>query len=499
MNARPQPIPFEPEWPAPHGRFIRDELPPAPVLPTDDVLGPVLARWVKDAAQSKAAPADYVFAALLSVAGALIGNTRWAGPNPSWKVPPIIWSVCIGRPSAGKSPALDAVLEPLRRVEAPIRQAAEIKREEWAERAEVAKIAELDWRERVKDAIKKGNPAPQKPDMADPGEQPHIMRLVVNDGTIEKLAHILSRQPRGTLQMRDELAGWLQGMTRYAGGGTDRPFWLEAWGGGGFTVERVTRDPLTIERLSIGVLGGIQPDRLKSLLIKADDDGLLARFLPIWPDPMPVTRADRFADGAVIEAAFARLLSLQMVTDEAGRERPWIVPFAPEAADMMHDFRVAVADWERDAEGLLLSFVGKMAGYAARIALVLAFLDMAAEGQEEPREITAGHFARAAHLVEAYLLPMARRAYADGLTPQERAARRLVQHIRDHGRSTFTTREVLRCELAGLSTSAELTPVLSLLEDAECIRFLAPDDSAKGGRPERRYTVNPYLLREVPR
>lgn len=499
MNARPQPIPFEPEWPKPHSRFIRNELPPAPVLPLDDVLGPVLARWVKDAARSKAAPADYVFAALLSVAGALIGNARWAAPNESWKVPPIIWCICIGRPSAGKSPALDAVLEPLRRVEAPIRQAAEAERAEWAERAEVAKIAETDWRERVKDAIKKGNPAPPKPEMADPGDQPHMTRLVVNDGTIEKLAHILSRQPRGTLQMRDELAGWLQGMTRYSSGGNDRPFWLEAWGGGGFTVERMSRDPVTIERLSIGVLGGIQPDKLKSLLIKVDDDGLLARLLPIWPDPMPVMRADRFADSAMIEAAFARLLSLQMVANDAGRERPWIVPFTGEAADMMHDFRVAVADWERDAEGLLLSFVGKLGGYAARIALVLAFLDMAAEGQAEPHEITAGHFARAAHLVEAYLLPMARRAYADGLTPQERAARRLVQHIRDHRLTTFTAREVLRCELAGLTTSAELTPVLSLLEDAECIRFVPPDDSAKGGRPERRYTVNPHLLREVPR
>jgi len=30
------------------------------------------------------------------------------------------------------------------------------------------------------------------------------------------------------LMARDELAGWLHGMTLYAGGGSDRPFWLEA-------------------------------------------------------------------------------------------------------------------------------------------------------------------------------------------------------------------------------------------------------------------------------
>lgn len=53
-------------------------------------------------------------------------------------------------------------------------------------------------------------------------------------------------------------------MNRYSGGG-DRQFWLEAFGGRGFTVERMGREPLTIDMLSIGVVGGIQPDRLKSL------------------------------------------------------------------------------------------------------------------------------------------------------------------------------------------------------------------------------------------
>jgi hypothetical protein len=99
------------------------------------------------------------------------------------------------------------------------------------------------------------------------------------------------------------LAGWLEGMQRYSGGGSDRPFWLEAFGGRGFTVERMGREPLTIDRLSIGVLGGIQPDRLKSLLFKSDDDGLLARFVPIWPEPAPLRRPQAWADETLMEAA----------------------------------------------------------------------------------------------------------------------------------------------------------------------------------------------------
>ncbi|MGQ5702175.1 DUF3987 domain-containing protein, partial [Sandaracinobacteroides sp. A072] len=289
MNAQAKPIetPFAPAWAAPDPRLLRAELPPAPELSLRDVLGPRLAGWVADAAEAKGAPPDYIFAALLAVAGSTIGNARWAAIWPGWAEPPVIWTMCIGLPSAGKSPAIDAALQPLRNAERPLREAAETERKAWAEKAELAKLAEQTWKEAARAAIKAGETATDRPTGCDAGPPPHIPRLVVNDGTIERLGAILAQQPRGTLQMRDELAGWLEGMQRYSGGGSDRPFWLEAYGGRGFTVERMGREPLTIDRLSIGVLGGIQPDRLKSLLFKSDDDGLLARFLPIWPEPAP--------------------------------------------------------------------------------------------------------------------------------------------------------------------------------------------------------------------
>jgi hypothetical protein len=307
--------PFAPAWAAAAPRLVRAELPPAPALPLGDVLGPRLAAWVRDAAEAKGAPPDYVFAALLAVAGATIGNARWAAIWQGWAEPPVIWSMCIGLPSAGKSPAIDAVLQPLRKLERPLRKAAEAQLKAWTEKAELAKLAEATWKESVKAAIKDGKTPPDKPTGCGVGPPPHIPRLVVNDGTIERLGAILARQPRGTLQMRDELAGWLEGMQRYSGGGSDRPFWLEAYGGRGFTVERMGREPLTIDRLSICVLGGIQPDRLKRLLFKSDDDGLLARFLPISPQPAPLRRPQAWADEALMEAALGRLLTLDLVTE----------------------------------------------------------------------------------------------------------------------------------------------------------------------------------------
>lgn len=402
--------------------------------------------------------------------------------------------MCVGLPSAGKSPAIDAAVQPLRNAERPLREAAKAETKAWTEKAELAKLAESTWKEAAKAAIKAGDTPPDRPQGCDAGPPPHIPRLVVNDGTIERLGAILARQPRGTLQMRDELAGWLEGMQRYSGGGSDRPFWLEAFGGRGFTVERMGREPLTIDRLTIGVLGGIQPDRLKSLLFKADDDGLLARFLPIWPDPAPLRRPQAWADETLMERALERLLSLDLVTDDEGEVRPWFIPFTEDARALMDEFRSTVRGWEAEAEGLMLSFIGKLPGLTARLSLVLACLDWAADGAEEPHEITVSEFGRAAHLVEAYFLPMARRAYADAATPRaERAARRLVAILREQGWQSFTARAVLRLDRAGLGTKAELDPALALLEDGECIRPVEAPSNPQGGRPQRLYAVNPAL------
>jgi hypothetical protein len=164
MTAQPlKESPFMPSWPDPDPRYLRAVLPPAPELPLRDVLGPRLAQWVQDAAEAKGAPADYVFAAMLAVTGATIGNTRWASPWRGWAEPPIIWAMCIGLPSAGKSPAIDAALQPLRKAERPLREAAQKQVQAWAEKAELAKLAESTWKEAAKAAIKAGEMPPDRP------------------------------------------------------------------------------------------------------------------------------------------------------------------------------------------------------------------------------------------------------------------------------------------------------------------------------------------------
>lgn len=493
MNAMPEPIPFKPEWPDADLRLLRADLPEPPPLPLDDVFSPGWCAWMRGAAASKGAPADYVMAALLSVCASLVGNTRWPSPWAGWAEPPVVWSVIIGLPSAGKSPAIDAVLVPLKKVERELRKAAQSALTDWRAKAEVAKLAESAWKEAVKAAIKSGDEPPVRPASADPGAEPPMPRLAVSDATVEKLAVIMAGQPRGTLMARDELAGWLGNMSRYSGG-SDRPFWLEAYGGRSFSVERMGRDPVYIDRLTVGVLGGIQPDRLRSLLMKSDDDGLLARFLPVWPIPAPVKRPDALHDDAFLDSALRRLLSLAMPTDEAGHLRPWFVPFDDAARDLLDRFRQSVREWEANAEGLLLSYIGKLPGLAVRLSLVLAMMEWAAGEAEEPHILGEDHFGRAAHLVAEYLLPMACRAYADNAgSKTHRAARALAALIREEGWRSFTARDVRRKQRMHLQDMEAINPALRMLETADLIRLNEVPPGPKGGAPKKLYFVNPEV------
>ncbi len=106
---------------------------------------------------------------------------------------------------------------------------------------------------------------------ADPG--PFIApRLYVSDVTIERLAVLLQARPQGMLLISDELASLFLNMSRYSGG-QDNEFWLEAWNGNSYTVERMGRPPVVVDYLLVGVVGGLQPDKL-ARSFKGDLDGM---------------------------------------------------------------------------------------------------------------------------------------------------------------------------------------------------------------------------------
>lgn len=118
----------------------------------------------------------------------------------------------------------------------------------------------------------------------------------------------------------------LDNMSRYSGG-TDRPFWIEAYGGRAYPVDRRSEaEPVRIDHFAVGLIGGIQPARLDVLLRRAsEDDGLLARCLLVWPDTTPPMRPRTAADPARLRRAMERLLALEPLAGDEDIEEAQLV------------------------------------------------------------------------------------------------------------------------------------------------------------------------------
>jgi uncharacterized protein DUF3987 len=212
------------------------------------------------------------------------------------------------------------------------------------------------------------------------------------------------RSRKGLLFFRAELAGWFGGFGRYSGSGADRAFWIEAYGGRQFTIDRVKHpQPIVIPHLSIAVLGGTQPDRLLDLL-HSPDDGLQARFLWLWPDKVPPRRPTRCPNAAAALEAFRRLAELRLVLGGAGdeRPRPLICPLEDDAAALFDQWRCEHAAIE--VFGALASAYGKAPGHLLRLAVVLEHLWWAdsAGYAAPPSRISLQAVHAAAALIEDY-------------------------------------------------------------------------------------------------
>ncbi|SDF54316.1 YfjI family protein [Rhodobacter capsulatus] len=492
----PPAVAFDPkaDWPEPDLSLLNPVRPPPPVLSDahfDWIFGP-WASWLRTAAAAKGAPLDYVALGLLTTASALIGNARWPLPFEGWDDPPILWGMLVGDPSAGKSPALDAVMAPLREIEHALAEAFKTARAEWESRDEIAALMAAEWKKDAKKAVAEGKLPPPKPANADAGSPPIRQRLRVSDATTEKMAELLSQTSRGLLMYRDELSGWLGGMDRYSNGG-DRPFWLEAYGGRSFTVDRKSApDPIIVDRLSVAVIGGTQPDRLNSLLVQGDDDGLLARFLVVFPDPVPISLPSNAIDTAKLRDAFNRLRSLAPGLDANGKDCPVKVGFDEAALTRFQAFRVTCREWEEHADGCFKSHLGKLSGQVARVSCVLAHLDWAANPfATAPSRIDAGVTERAAYLVGDHLRLHAFRAYgAMQDAPEIRSARRLARLIVGETLSVVNMREIQRRKLADLGKAEQIQAALGVLVEADWLRR---ETEPTTGRPKTFWIVNPRL------
>jgi hypothetical protein len=456
------------------------------------VLGPEWMSWVKFAAEAACCPIDYVAAPLLASASALIGHSRWAEAWPGWAEPPHLWLAAVGDSGDGKSPGAVAlfrhVIPELERrmvLDYPDRW------REWRVRADIAEERQRNWKHEVARALRRRWAIPMKALEEDPDPEPQEPRLRLTDVTVTKVALILATAaPKGLLMVRDELAGFLVGMNQYDSAA--RQFWLEAWSGNAYRVDRMTRPkPIIVPRLAVSWFGGVQPPRLAQLLAEPDD-GLLARFLWCWPDPIAFARSRTRPDIDFATRSLDRLRVLDLQHHDDGSMEPHLVPLQAAAQARIAAFANEMTRRRDLCAGLLRSAYGKTRGVALRLALVLEMLWWCGKDAMEapPSEISDAALEMAVLWVGDYAMRMAERTYGDAACSQaERNLSTLARWVvQEHPPELHVRTLQRRVRLPGLTTAETIHAACRGLVD---YGWLLPGNRPHGNDHNRAaYPVN---------
>lgn len=399
-----------------------------------DALPEVVRQFVVQAADAIGCDRSFIGLPMLGCLARAIGNNRVIRLKSTWCEPAIVWLAIVGKSGSHKSPAIKTTMATLQRKQAEAIEQHKAALEHYAE--EVAQY-ERDYGQWKRS--KTTDPPPWEP------KAPVCQRFIVGDITIEALADRLDGQFDGVLLVRDELAGWVNGIAEYKGGkGSDTGHWLATWSGEPMTVDRKTgaKKMLHVPRAAVSIIGGIQPGILRQAIGREHmQDGLCARLLLAMPETKPVSWTDDVVGPSTYKAMddlLERMLAMEPAADADGRPEPFPLSLTPAAKCVWIRYYDRHRHEQVDLSDDLAAAWSKLEAYSARFALIFQLCrDPASIAVDEQSVVDAitlsewfGHEARRVYgmLVE---------------DDEDREHRELVGFIRRRG-GQVTPRDLMR-------------------------------------------------------
>jgi hypothetical protein len=176
-------------------------------------------------------------------------------------------------------------------------------------------------------------------------------------------------------------------------------------------------------------------------------------------------------------------------------EQPAVLAFDMAALTAIDGFMERLEGAFDAAEGLEESWLGKGRGTVARLAGILALMKWSEVGhQGAPRRIGVETVANAISLWSSYFRPHAATVFTQcGRTDRDRHARKATQWLKACALEQVSREELRREALGQAIDAGETDGVIRRLEAGGVIRLLTESTVPNGGRPARRWAVNPAL------
>lgn len=493
---------------------LGNELLPAPPFDPEFLPEP-LRVYVLDCTDRIQCPVDFVATSLVVTFSSIIGSGCAIRPHrrDNWTVVGNLWGGNVGDPGAKKTPAQNAGTAFLSVLERESEDDFRKKRSKYEVDELEIKLRKEKLEKDLKTAIGDENTdnidfIKSKLSLIENVKPISLRRYKTADATVEKLQELLQQNPRGLLQLNDELIGFLVRLDQ-EGREAARAFFLESWNGWSstfFQTDRIGRGNVSCNPC-MSVFGGIQPGKLRLYLNNAfssiGNDGLFQRFqLLVFPDRNKKYRlVDRRPDSEALKRLEQIAIKLSQ-TDffefgaiaEEGFPLP-IFRFNPKGAqDAFHQWLESHEERLMTmGDTLIAQHLSKYGKLVPSIALIYYNIRMAAGDTSLGSGVDLQDVERAISFTR-YLEGHARRVYSMVERRGIHAAKTLLRKIHEGElRDGFTTREVQRKGWASLIRQEEILEALEELVDNKWIRPKQSPPMPNGGRPSTTYCLHPLL------
>lgn len=327
---------------------------------------------------------DFTGISVLFTFAALNGNKHKLKVKEGYIAPTIFWLMALGDPGVMKSHPIETMLQPLKNIDRASKAVYDSEVAEW-------------------------EATEQK------GKKPKFKQLLINDYTIEALHEAHAFNTRGLGLHKDEIVGFLNDMNKYRKG-SDEQFWLESFNNKNYIINRVSKNPISIDNICINIIGSIQPQILSGVMKNFDGSGLIDRFLytltedKIYPMTADEINPEWFTWWEGVLKAFnahceyyGEALVLTMTEEAFG-------------AFLEVDKALVRMQSSDDESYLMKNYLSKIKTYIPRFALVLCLMDSLLENT--PRQVLPDHITRAWRLA-SYFIASARYVFNETQNAEE--------------------------------------------------------------------------------
>jgi hypothetical protein len=314
------------------------------------------------------------------------------------------------------------------------------------------------------------------------------IRLVIEDTTVEALQEAVKGNPDGVLKVHDELAGFFGSMERYnnRAGNSNRAFYLQAYNGGQYVLDRVGRGPFRFENLSMCVLGGIQPDVMRSIAADSIEDGLIQRIIPVM---LRDAEAGKDVPGGPAGARYDRLVASLHDRAEPPLEPLQFDDAARAIREGLEREHVKLVRYYAGFNKRLAAHIGKYDGLFARLCLLWHHIEDA-----NASAVMGNTAHRVAQFMHKFMLPHAAAFYTSilGVADNHDSVCQVAGYILAKKLTRVTSRDVQRgiAAMSGLKRQ-ELEMIYDQLES---LGWLSRVQGPR--RDSAHWVVNPEVHRK---